>query len=406
MPPESHQQNCPRCGVPIHGEHHCVAEHGGRAEHHDTGHDRPETALSHEGGHGHETNHGDHERIEHVREQIHGAGTAHKENLGDFQSSEIVNGQIALSGRDTRLALSEAIKFGKQVEGSKVAISKGYKVAAAYDAQVQGWTTQSKIITLPDGKRLFVLYNYPAGNWRRLADRFMEFLSGDKMRKPKPKDWKSTVESRSNIPTIKDMPDNVVVMPFVESINAYDIFAHKKDIKDFGPFDWAKDISVEERIKLLEPMAVELERIHKAGRTWGEAILPNFILTKDKKPILIDPETVYEQIPVPEQQATDLRNLITSACGSLARGERYSDFKVVIRNILAGYKDKLVLGALKKLCGEPLSAWKNLFFNLFTRYRVGATDLNEFETVMQVIVEVLSEKPKTEAPATHHGGHH
>jgi len=412
MPPESHHQNCLRCGAPIHGEHHCAtnrtAEHGSSAGHHDTGHDHSETARPHEGGHKHEGRHDDHERIERVREEIHNTNVSRKENLGDFQSAEIVNGQIALSGRDTRLAIAEAVKFGKQVEDSKVAISKGYKVAAAYDAQVQGWTTQSKIITLPDGKRLFVLYNYPAGSWRRLADRFMEFLSGDKMRKPKPKDWKATVESRSNIPTIKDMPDNVVVMPFVESINAYDIFAHKKDIKDFGSFDWAKDISIEDRLKLLEPMAAELARVHKTGRTWGEAILPNFILTKDKKPILIDPETVYEQIPIPEQQATDLRNLITSACGSLARGEGYGDFKVVIKSILDGYKDKPVLDALKKLCSESVSLWKSLFFNLFTRHRVGATDLEEFETVMQTIVKVLSEPPKqkTETPPAQHGGHH
>jgi hypothetical protein len=100
--------------------------------------------------------------------------------------------------------------------------------------------------------------------------------------------------------------------------------------------------------------------------------------------------------------------LITSACGSLARGEGYGDFKVVIKSILDGYKDKPVLDALKKLCSESVSLWKSLFFNLFTRHRVGATDLEEFETVMQTIVKVLSEPPKqkTETPPAQHGGHH
>ena len=93
-----------------------------------------------------------------------------------------------------------------------------------------------------------------------------------------------------------------------------------------------------------------------------------------------------------------MRNLITSACGGLARGEGQTDFNGV-KGVLAGYKDKRYL-RLKKLCGEPISLWKSLFFNLFTRHRVGATDLGEFETVCELSWRFVEKpKPKTEAPA-------
>lgn len=329
-----------------------------------------------------------HERIERYAADKE-SKAYHKHLQGDFSAGDFPKGGFVLPPEQLA-ALNLGIKtFKKIIKDSPTATSKGYPVAAAYDAKVQGWTTQSRIETLPDGKRVFVLVSYPNGKMRRRTDRFMEWLSGDSMRKPKPGQWKSMVESRSNIPTLQAAPSDTVVMPYIESINVYDLFAHQKDIKDFGPFVWAEKMSVEERLKLLPAMARELAHTHQQGKTWGEAILPNFILTKDQQPILIDAETTYENsVPVAEQMASDVRNMIVSTFGALARAEKMTDPKEVINQIIDGY-GPTILEPLKQLCSKKLPWRQRLTFNLFQRFRLGATDYAEFERVRTAIVAAL-----------------
>ncbi len=299
-------------------------------------------------------------------------------------------GQIRLTQGEYKKLNKKTDAFFEEIKDSKTATTVGYKVEAAYDSQVKGWTTRSKIMEI-EGKKFFALCSYPASRTRRLFDRFMEAVSGDPMRKPKPEKWKETVESRSNIPTVAGTPDNMVVMPYVESINAYDIFAHQKDIKDFGPFDWAETLDVEDKIVMAKGLAETLKATHDTGRTWGEAILPNMILTKDKEPILIDPETTYEGIPETEQKATDVRNLISSISGALARSADMKDFSPVVKSVLAGYPDKEVREELKRICSQPQPWRQRLIFDGFSRFRIGATSLNEFEQVKKTIVEVLEQ---------------
>lgn len=296
--------------------------------------------------------------------------------------------QIKLTPEEYKKLNKKTDAFFEEVKDSKTATNIGYEVAASYDSQVKGWTTRSKIIEI-DGQKMFVLCSYPASRTRRLFDRFMETVSGDPMRKPTPEAWKDTVESRSNIPTIAGTPENMVVMPYVESINAYDIFAHQKDIKDFGPFDWAKEMTVEDKIAMCGEFAKTLKATHDTGRTWGEAILPNLILTKDKKPILIDAETTYEGIPENEQKASDIRNLISSISGALARSAGIKDFTPIVRKVLHEYRDPEVRNELKRICSKPQPWRQRMIFNAFTKFRLGATDLDEFERVKKAIVEVL-----------------
>lgn len=323
------------------------------------------------------------------------------ELLGDFVEQNVrfdEQGRMKLSAKEQKQLQEKSQAFFEEVKNSKVATSKGYKVAAAYDAQIQGWTTRSQILEVA-GKRMFALCSYPASWIRRRTDRLMERFSGDRMRKPKPKDWKRIVESRNSIPVLAGTPENMVVMPYIESMNAYDLFAHQKDIKDFGPFGWADGMSVENRMELLGPIAGELHKSHEKGITRGEAILPNVILTKEQKPILIDPETTYEGIDVEEQKAMDLRNLIVSSCGALARAEGFTDFSQVISKIVEGYGDPNIYESLLEVCERPMSWRQRFFFNIFTKFRVGASDLDEFERVRAAIVEYLG-KPqgKKKAP--------
>ncbi|MBI4836109.1 MAG: hypothetical protein HY817_02520 [Candidatus Abawacabacteria bacterium] len=57
----------------------------------------------------------------------------------------------------------------------------GKKVPASYDAQVQGWTTQSRILRSQAGLELWAVYNYRAGRRRLQTDRLIEFLIGDEI---------------------------------------------------------------------------------------------------------------------------------------------------------------------------------------------------------------------------------
>lgn len=314
-----------------------------------------------------------------------------KRLLGEFEPALIETNRIKLSEVEIKDLNIEAEKFFEEVKTSPVATNKGYRVAGSYDTKIQGWTTRSKIFSV-GGKRVFALCSYPSAWLRRKFDRFMEWISGDPMRKPKLKNWKKIVESRSNIPVLADTPANMVIMPYIESFNTYDLFAHQRDIDDFGPFKWAQEMSLEEKIDLLETIAGELAKLHGRGKTWGEAILPNIVLDQNKKPIFVDPETTYEGISIKQQKATDVRNLITSVCGALVRAEGFNDFKSVIKRILTSYDDKDTIQELEKICKNKLPFRQRLFFNLFMRFRNGSTDLNEFEQVRKTILEVIYEE--------------
>jgi hypothetical protein len=310
---------------------------------------------------------------------------------GDFEDASVSpEKQIRLTPAEYKKLNKKTDAFFEEVKDSKTATNVGYDVPAAYDAHVKGWTTRAKIIDI-DGKKAFALCNYPASRWRRLSDRMMEYISGDPMHKPKPSTWKETVEARSNIPTIAGTPENMVLMPYIESINAYDVFAEQKNIKDFGPFEWAKTLTLEDKIAMAGDFAKTLKATHDTGRTWGEAILPNLILTKDKTPILIDAETTYEGIPTNEQKALDIRNLISSISGALARSAEVKDFRPIVKNVLDQYPDPEIRTELKRVCSQPQPWRQRLVFNTFSKFRLGATDLDEFERVKKAIVAVLDQ---------------
>lgn len=335
------------------------------------------------------------ERNREARERARSLASAGGPRVGDWPASAIREGTIQLTNEQQQECSVKTDAFFAEVKDSKLATDKGYKVAGAYDVRVQGWTTRSTIIDV-EGKRLFVLCSFPAGATRRRFDRFMEVVSGDAMRKPTPEGWKRTVESRSEIPAVAGTRKDMVVMPYLEVFNAYDLFAHQKDIEDFGPFDWVKEATTGDKLAYVVPIAIALGRLHSSGKTWGEAILPNVVLDQEKKPTFVDPETTYEGIPEGEQRARDVRNLITSISGALVRGEQYRDFQAVAQLVLEGYgDDSELLEELDRLCAKPLGWRQRLTFEFWGKFRIGATDAKEFEEVRTAIRAAIAERRKT-----------
>ena len=336
-------------------------------------------------------------RVREARAKVARASASGEGHRGDWSGSALRGGQIELTPTEQKECAAKTDAFFAEVKDSKIATTVGYKVAGAYDVRVQGWTTRTKIVEV-EGKRLFVLYSFPAANTRRRWDRLMETVAGDPMRKPTPEEWKATVEARSEIPTVAGTRQDMVVMAYLEAFNAYDLFAHQKDVRDFGPFDWAKEATSADKLALVAKIGGALKELHDNGKTWGEAILPNVVLTKDAltkevHPVFVDPETTYEGIPETEQRARDVRTLITSISGALARGDGQRNFQDVANLVLEGYGDEPeLLKALDALCANPLTWRQKLNFGFWGKFRIGATDGKEFQEICAAIRAAIAER--------------
>lgn len=337
------------------------------------------------------------ERVREARARARRLGVGGHPRYGDWSYDEVSDDKIELTPTEQKECADKTDAFFAEVKDSKLATTVGYKVAGAYDVRVQGWTTRTKIVEV-EGKRLFVLYSFPAANTRRRWDRLMEIVAGDPMRKPTPEGWKATVEARSEIPTVSGTREDMVVMAYLEAFNAYDLFAHQKDVRDFGPFDWAKEATPGDKLALVAKIGGALKELHDNGKTWGEAILPNVVLTKDALtkdvyPVFVDPETTYEGIPELEQRARDVRTLITSISGALARGEGQRNFQDVANLVIEGYGDEPeLLEALDALCADPLTWRQKLNFEFWGKFRIGATDGKEFKEVCAAIRAAIAER--------------
>ncbi len=264
-----------------------------------------------------------------------------------------------------------------------MATSNGYKVDASYGAQIEGFTTQSHRVSLGDGGEFFVLYNYPSGKWRRRSDRFTEAFTGEKMRKPTPAHWKKRVESRSVIPTVQIPADlghpdqaDLVVMPYIPSINGYDLFARPEKIKDWGIF---QAMNWEESMRLLQKVSVALAALHSRRLSWGESILQNVIFTSERVPLWVDAEMAYRNMTWERERSTDVRNLAISSLGSFSQGYASSFDQDEVLHTLLNVHSQAVLADLDRLCAEKMSWLQAQAFEHFGKYRLGASSRDHFE---------------------------
>lgn len=274
-------------------------------------------------------------------------------------------------------------KWREQARRAPTAWTHGYEVAADYGALVKGWTTLSKKIVLQNRWQIFVLYNYPQSVLRRNADRRNEWLIGDHMRKPRFAEWKSRVESRSIIPTIHGIPEDFVAMPFIPSLNAYDIIARAEKITNWGDFSSWRNIELRPARVDLSHISTALAALHRRNLTWGEAILPNVIFTQEGLPIWVDAEMRYEGLSPEEERATDLRNLIVSASGAI-NGKWGINDALICQAVVCVHPEE-VLVELEKMCRYALPLRQRLLFDSFGKYRLGAKGLAHFERVRECI---------------------
>jgi tRNA A-37 threonylcarbamoyl transferase component Bud32 len=219
----------------------------------------------------------------------------------------------------------------------------------------------------------------------------MKQASGLKMRKATHDEWKKWFEEKSSIPVIENQDPNTVVMPFLPNVNALDAFIHDKKIKNFGECEWAEHLTPEDKLQLAHGIMDEMRRLHGQGIVWGEAILPNMILTKHRQPVICDPEIRFDEgMPLKEAMARDLRDLCLSIGSALEMAEGM-DVHNVIRNLLDRYGDREVVVELQNLAHKKDTLLQKLTKG-YELVRSGAGTSKRYEAILGAIRDYNSDR--------------
>ena len=265
---------------------------------------------------------------------------------------------------------------------------RGNKTATEYDSQVSNFSTQTHLVKLADGTKLFAVHNYRSSFMHRALDNFMKRMTDCRMTKAGYFSWKRRFEKKSQIPTIPNDTNDVVVLPFIPNINAYDLVNRADKISDVGECAFARGIDEAMTLDIFEDIIKEVERIHKDDVTWGEVNLQNVIVDKDKKIHICDPETAYDEtVPMVEQKARDLFNLVISSTATI--GQTYNtDYSMTIKRMLDSYKDKEVIVELQRICAKKMSWREHIFFG-YTQVRLAQRDKKQHKDIRQAIVDYV-----------------
>ena len=257
---------------------------------------------------------------------------------------------------DDRVFLVEEIRqLKKKTRFKAPAILKGNETATEYDSKVANFSTQTKIVELPSGRKLFLIENYNGSAVHRGLDSLMKRLTGCKMRKAKSSEWKSRFESKSQIPVIPNEADNTIVLDYIPNVNLYDLFANRDRVSDWGECDFAGDMDAEKLLEITDKIVDKVKEIHNKGIAWGELILPNMIIDKDQNIHICDPEVSYdEDVSLTEQKARDLVDLIISISATMKQ-KNGVDYPDAVQRIIDRYGDVEVLSELSKLASKKPS---------------------------------------------------
>lgn len=319
--------------------------------------------------------------------------------FGDFQNSQLTpDGKVALPV-EIMGPLMEKVAIHKQKHRFDFpSYMKGHKTATEYDSKAVNFSTRTAILTTDDGRRVFAVYDYRTSFIHRAIDRFSRRLEGAKMGKVKMKDWKQTYESRSNIPVIENPDNDIILMPYIPNANAKDVLANNKEVGNFGPVPWAKDLDLEGKIQLGEKIVDALAEIHSKRRSHAETILPNMIITPQGQPILVDPENLYYPgVELPEQKGRDLRDVVYSISGALAKSEGVTDFGSITNRLLARYPDQGIVEETQRVAAQKPGFIQRQFIKFGETMRLGI-GYKDHGKVTQAILAYKSEATSEKTP--------
>ena len=210
----------------------------------------------------------------------------------------------------------EALRLKKDARWTKPRIFSGHPVAHAHPhkSQVVNFSTVTKLVTISEGFRVFLIYRYPLSWVHSVIDNLQRMLIGKRAAKPfRRKKWQRTVKEKSFIPLIPIEVPGVIAFPYVPNWNLLGILRHG-----------VVTLSTDELRDLLDRVCRKLNEYHSQGKTWGETDVQNIIVRDDGsgEPILCDGEVqYYPWVPLEWRKGSDWFDFIFSACGSVQRPE-------------------------------------------------------------------------------------
>ncbi len=284
-----------------------------------------------------------------------------------------------------RAIIGDIRRWQKEVGFGPIPRDRGNKTPPADRVLVEGWTTMSRKVVV-DQDAYFSLYSYPGGRIRRAGIRLAERVIDDPLRTPAANKWQWHFMNNSVIPIVDlssedDSDRNVVVMPHLDLISAYDIFARSDQISNWEGFTQLKDLSWTEAMKLIETTSVALAAKHDQGLVIGESTLQNLAFTKQGLPLWVEAEMGYVNGVTPNRRfSSDVRTLLVSSWNVLAGkyGEKF-DPEALAQAVLPVHPQPVLrdLVAASDIPTPRLQRWS---FDLFNQYRRGA-DWKTYEMV-------------------------
>lgn len=309
------------------------------------------------------------EQFREWREKIETEKEAERAPFKDFEKYFVSHNRIELPTEKQEELEKQVANFQTKNKFAGPRLATGNKTATEYESRAENWSTKTTIRQLSSGEKIFIVDSYPASLLHRLFESGLRRLTGLKNFKAPNQIWKETFERRSNIPTIKIKNKNAVAMPYIENVNLRDLMTFNKEIKNWGPIEWAKDVGLNDKKEIIKKTTKEVEKIHKQNKTWGEAILANMIIDKDKKVIICDPEVLfYKEVPLVRQKASDLKDLIFTSAASLAYADNFKNYGEIVKLVLDNYSDKSVVEELHQVVSQKPKFLQRLFF-FYTKAR-------------------------------------
>lgn len=306
----------------------------------------------------------------------------HIDNIGDDKQKQV---EVLNSIEQTELEI-EIKKLKKDTHARPIASLMGNTTATEYDSHVVNFSTQTRIVTLSSGRKIFLINNYSSSAVHREMDAIMKFGEGARMRKAKSNKWKEVFVGKSRMNILPCDDPNTVALDYIPNINMYDLFANRAKIKDFGSCDFATNITPEQLLEIVGKMTKKIEGIHAEGQAWGELILQNIIIDDKQDVHICDPEMLYnDDVPFSEQKARDLFDLVMSSAGTLYQSAGV-DYVVTVNKVLSTYSDKESVMALISLAHKKPSLLNKIFFP-YTKVRLGLKNQEEFDKIKEAIVD-------------------
>lgn len=269
-------------------------------------------------------------------------------------------------------------------------LGSGAPTATNYDSKVTNFSTRTSIIKFASGQQVFSIYNYPMSQAHRWFDQIIKAVAGRKRHKVSSGRWKDKFTSKSRIPTFEYSHPDVVLLPYIPNMNAYDVFRYNHEITECGELPWVKDLTAEDKVTLGERIISAIAAIHKdTGGGWGETILQNVIITPQGEPIVVDPEVEFnDDVTQAEQKMDDLKEIVYSMTGAISGSEQLTAVTPIVHRFLAHYPDQALV--------HKLSETTSTKFSFLRKIQLQLHDLNYFGVTMETFQAI------TEAIASYH----